>query len=360
MEIQKDVLLAPYTTFKIGGLAKYFCVVSDFKGLREARNFALANNLPIFILGGGSNVLISDEGFNGLVVLIEVKGVEKVFEDGKTVRLKVAAGENWDKLVEYCVDNNWWGIENLSHIPGKAGAFVVQNVGAYGQEASQVVDAVTVFNLANEEIEIISNKNCEFSYRSSIFNGGYKGKFVILDIIISLSKIPRPNLSYRDLAEKFEGKNPGLGEIRQAIIEIRDNKFPFPDGGINGNAGSFFKNPVISRQEFDNLSIQIEKQFGTQALDNLQKKAREERGFVKIPAAYLIDVCSLKDAKNDHVAINHTQPLVVLNKSGKAKAGDILDLVALVRETVFSKTGIMLDVEPVLVGFAKEEVKIEN
>jgi len=351
MEIQKNILLAPYTTFKIGGPARFFCVVNNQFDALEAYEFATKHQLKTFVLGGGSNLLISDAGFDGLVLKVENKGIEISAEDGNSVVLKVASGENWDEVVKFAVTNNWWGIENLSHIPGSTGAIAVQNVGAYGQEAKDVIDSVIVFNRETHEIQSLKANDCGFSYRSSIFNTSQKGKYIIFNIIFKLSKEAKAALSYRDLQSKFQGKNPSLEEIRTAVIEIRDQKFPFPTEAKKGNAGSFFKNPVLDGAQYEELKRNIQKAFGDERAGELEKKKFADGSNIKVPAAFLIELCRLKDLENDGAAINQNQPLVIINKSGKATAADVLALAGQVKSQILNKTGIELLFEPELIGF---------
>jgi len=188
MEIKEQVLLAPYTTFKIGGPAKFFCVVNDQFDALQAYEFAKDKKLKTFVLGGGSNVLISDAGFDGLVMKVENRGIEIVKQDADFVWLKVASGEVWDEVVKFAVKNNWWGIENLSHIPGSTGAIAVQNVGAYGQEAKAVIESVTVFDRESHNINQILKQDCGFAYRQSIFNSTSRGKYIIFYITFKLTK----------------------------------------------------------------------------------------------------------------------------------------------------------------------------
>ncbi len=352
MEILHNIPLAPYTTFKIGGLANYFCVAQNEFELAEALQFAEEKELSVFILGGGSNILVSDEGYNGLVIKVIHKGVEILNnDDNNSIWLKVSSSEVWDDIVKLSVKNNWWGIENLSHIPGLTGAIAVQNVGAYGQEASNVIENVTVFNKKTKIIEILKNTECGFSYRRSIFNSTHKGVYVILDITFKLQKNGKPNIGYRDLHIRFEHKHPSIEEVRQAVIEIRDKKFPFPKEAKNGNAGSFFKNPIISQKEYESLQSKIEKEFGLVVSEDLQKKKFVDNEDIKIPAAFLIDICKLKDLNFGGAAINNTQPLVIVNKTGTATATDVIHLAYEVKETVFNKTGIELAFEPEFIGF---------
>lgn len=356
MKIKEKQNLAKYTTFNIGGDADYFCAALTLDDVKEAVAFAKAKKLPTLVLGGGSNMLISDKGFKGLVIDINLKGWEAKQTDGH-VWLRVSAGEDWDNVVEQAVKKGWWGIENLSHIPGKTGAIAVQNVGAYGQEASHVIETVTVLEKSSGQIFGIDKFSCNFSYRKSIFNSTQKNKFIILDILFKLSKIPRPNLWYRDLNLKFLGKKPSLPEIRKAVIEIRDKKFPFPDKPKCGNAGSFFKNVILDKNQLDQVAKSIEKNLGKQAAEAFGQRIILMHDHVKIPSAFLMELCGLKGFKTEKVKINENQPLVIINHSGKAKAADVLALAKKVISEVHNKTGLRLEIEPELIGFTQEELK---
>jgi len=352
MEIKENILLAPYTTFKIGGPAKFFCVTENEQDLRQAMEFAKKEKLQTLFMGGGSNMLVSDKGFDGLVIKVDLKGIETMQHGGNEVLLKAAAGENWDNFVKMTVENAWWGLENLSHIPGNTAAVAVQNVGAYGQEAKNVIEAVEVYDTQDGKIKVLKNKDCEFGYRSSIFNSREKGRYIILFITFRLLKNPQPILSYRDLKNKFDSVEPTQQEIRQAVIQIRNKKFPFPTEAKNGNAGSFFKNVILNSREYSQLLIKMELSLGKPASTALeQRKFLQTDGSIKIPTAFLLDVCGLKDLENGGAAINHSQPLVIINKTGNATAQDVLNLANKVRQTVLDKTGIQLELEPDLVGF---------
>jgi UDP-N-acetylmuramate dehydrogenase len=351
LKIEQNILLAPYTTFKIGGPARYFCVVENQFDALEAYEFAYHNKLATFVLGGGSNILISDKGFNGLVIRVVNKGIEVVKETNDQVLLKVASGEVWDEVVKFAVRNNWWGIENLSHIPGSSGAIAVQNVGAYGQEAKNLIDSVIVFNRETHEIQSLSSTDCGFAYRSSIFNTTKKGKYIIFYLNFRLSKLALLILSYRDLQTRFAGLNPSLAEIRRAVIEIRDKKFPFPTEAIKGNAGSFFKNPILSEGDYSKLKKTLIDNFRQPKADELEKKKFLESNQIKVPAAFLIELCGLKELTSGGAAINPNQPLVIINATGSATAEDVLNLANQVKEVVLSKTGIELKFEPELIGF---------
>ena len=354
MQIQNNILLAPYTTFKIGGPAKFFCVVKDQFEALEACEFAQENNLQTFVLAGGSNILVSDKGFDGLVIKVESRGIE-VLEDGDhlpgQVILRVASGESWDEVVSFSVKNNWWGLENLSHIPGSTGAIAVQNVGAYGQEAKNVIESVTVFNRETHEIQNLSNAECGFEYRKSIFNSTARGKYIIFYINFKLSKVPTPILTYRDLQNRFSDRNPSQAEIRDAVIEIRDKKFPFPVEAKKGNAGSFFKNPILSESEYNDLKDVITRNISEDAAIILDQKKFTENSNIKVPAAYLLEICGVKGLKTGGAAINPNQPLVIINETGSATSSDVLNLAEEVRKRVLNTTGIKLKFEPELIGF---------
>ncbi|MEK7618530.1 MAG: UDP-N-acetylmuramate dehydrogenase [Patescibacteria group bacterium] len=356
MDIRQNIQLAPYTTFKIGGLAKFFCVVKDQFDALNAYEFAGENHQNVFILGGGSNVLISDEGFDGLVARVENKGIEILDESESSVTLKIASGEIWDEVVKFAAKNNWWGIENLSHIPGSAGAIAIQNVGAYGQEASRIIKSVTVFNRVTRQILELDNIQCGFSYRKSIFNSLEKGRYIIFYISLILSKIPNPILSYRDLSERFSPNQSTINEVREAVIEIRNKKYPFPTEARLGNAGSFFKNPIIDETGLGKLKARIAEIFGISMASELETRLFRTLREIKVPAAYLMDICGLKDVQVGGAKINHNQPLVIINETGTATAQDVLSLARNVIESVYQKTGIKLQIEPELIGFSEIEL----
>ncbi|MEZ4180472.1 MAG: UDP-N-acetylmuramate dehydrogenase [Candidatus Doudnabacteria bacterium] len=249
MEVLENIELKPYTSFFIGGPAERLLFAQSDEEIIAGLELAEQNSWPVTILGGGSNMVVNDQGVSGLVIRIETIGLDIVKENNDYVILNIASGEVWDDVVRFTVEQNWWGIENLSHIPGFSGALVVQNVGAYGQEAAQVVEKVKCFDRQTHQILELDNSDCEFGYRRSIFNSSAKDRYVILQTQIKLSKNPQPNLDYKDLAIKFlnqETNNVSIEKIRNAIIEIRNNKFPFPDQPSSGNAGSFFRGPILS------------------------------------------------------------------------------------------------------------------
>lgn len=331
MEIRKNVILAPYTTFRIGGPARYFCEVQGVGDLKEALNFSKTNNLHFFILGGGSNILFSDNGFNGLIIKMEIKGLE--FKDGEDFStLSAGAGEDWDYLVGKAVERNLGGIENLSLIPGTAGAAVYQNIGAYGVELKDVLEGLEVLDAESGEIKTFSNKDCRLQYRDSIFKKKEGTRFIILKVIMRLSKNWEPKINYPDLVKAFEGTKPSILDVRSAIIKTRKNKLPYPDEV--GNAGSFFKNPTI---KISNFQFLISKHSDLKGFD-------QGDGNIKLPAAQLIEKCGWKGKTYGNVGISDKHSLVLVNY-GEGTAKEIIDLSEKIKKTVKDKFEVELELE---------------
>lgn len=332
MQVQEHTALAPYTTFKIGGPARYFVAVKNEQELHEALAFAKEKQIPVFILGGGSNVLISDAGFAGLVIKIGLRGIERDTQVSQ-YRLMVGAGEAWDGLVQRAVDDGAWGIENLSGIPGTVGGAVVQNIGAYGAAFSEVIHSVHVFDTEEMLVKELSAHECEFGYRSSRFKTE-EGKYVVLFATLLLSRTPKPNLSYKDLAHRFENKNPTIQEIRTAVLEIRKEKFP--DLSVEGTAGSFFKNPIMSKDEAELL---------TQRYPEMPLFDMPETEGVKVPLAWLLDkALQLKGYALHGVRLYEKQPLVVV-ASRTSSARDVQQLTSSIQKKVFDELKIKIEPE---------------
>lgn len=359
IQLRRDVPLREHTTFKIGGPARYWVDLEDPTVLEGVLDYAQNHQLPVLVHGGGSNMLVSDNGFDGLVLNIANRGIEVIDRQATSVDLRVASGEIWDDVVVYAVEQGFWGLENLSRIPGKMGAFAVQNVGAYGPEAKDVVIQVHVYDLESKQFTTLSNAQCEFSYRRSIFNSSEKGRYIILFTDIRLSLEPVRNVSYPDLKQRFaDTPEPDQRMIRAAIREIRDAKFPFPAESVEGNAGSFFKNSVITEEEYLSLLAHIRRNVpgAVERLEQIRHKFPQASG-IKIPSAFIMDVCNLKGFTLGNAQLNPTQPVVVLNKTGTATASEILTLVQRVRAIVKEKTGLHLFTEPELIGFTEAELR---
>ena len=324
-QIQQHVSLKKYTTLGVGGEAKYFVKVSTNVELEEAVAFADSKNLPIAILGSGSNVLVRDNGFSGLVILLESKGISfKIVSD--TVEVTLQAGELLDDAVAYCVARSWWGIENLSHIPGTIGATPIQNVGAYGVEIKDVIETVKVFNTQTHTYEVFRNEMCNFKYRDSFFKTQDGKKYIVTEVTLHLSLIANPKVAYRDLLQLFADTTPTVQEIRKAIISIRSKKFP--NWKEVGTAGSFFKNPTVSIEKYNELIMVFPELPGFKGEDDT----------MKISLGWILDkVLFLKGFRNGNVA-TYTEQALVLIADPSATAQEVItfanDLVAEIKNKI--------------------------
>ncbi|MEK7567348.1 MAG: UDP-N-acetylmuramate dehydrogenase [Patescibacteria group bacterium] len=332
--IKENVSLKPLTTFRIGGKARFFCLINNIEDLKKATNFAKENKLEIFILGGGSNILVADEGFSGVVIRMNILGTEiKKSADGTQV--SVGAGVSWDEFVGEMVLKNIYGLENLSLIPGSVGAAPIQNIGAYGKEVKDFIDSVEVFDIKNLKEVKLSNKDCNFSYRDSIFKKEDGKNLVITRVNFLLNGNFNPDITYKDLKDYFLGKEPEITpfKLRQAVISIRKGKLP--DLKVYGTAGSFFKNPIIDEDLTRSL------------LGNYPNipNWRDRDGKTKVSAGFLIDkVCGLGKEQVGDACVWEKQNLVLINK-GEAMAKDVLELSGKIKKCVKEKTGINLEQE---------------
>jgi|TARA_Y100000310_G_scaffold214702_1_gene215653 UDP-N-acetylmuramate dehydrogenase len=340
MTIKRNVSLAPYTTLKLGGHAKYFTCASSEKELREAFDFAHSQNIPVFVLGDGSNVLISDNGFQGLVIQVKICGIN--FEDitRESVSIVASAGDSWDALVDACVTKGLYGIENLSGIPGTVGATPVQNVGAYGVEVSDVVKWVEVFNPKTNSLEKLSNKLCQFVYRGSIFKKEEGKHFVIVRVCYILSRQKKLHTGYKDLEHYFKDNDtePTLKAVREAVLAIRSKKFP--DLSSVGTAGSFFKNPIVDEREMQRLRAL----FPDLPLFNMQD------GTCKVSLAWLLDnVGKWKGVRRTNVGVFENQPLVLVHY-GNGNSSELKKLSDEIAKDIKEKTGLTIIPEVTHVG----------
>jgi UDP-N-acetylmuramate dehydrogenase len=350
LQVQGNRSLKSLTTFKIGGPARAFVEIADARDVPKAFEYANEHKMQTLVLGGGSNMLVSDRGFDGLVIHVNNRGIEL-----QDTSLIVASGEVWDDVVHFAVDRSLWGIENLSRIPGQAGSVAVQNVGAYGQETSQVLESVDVFDRTTKLFRTLTNAECGFSYRKSIFNTSEKNRYVILSTTLRLSNVPKRMLGYPDVLKYFgDNHEPSQQAIRHAIKEIRDRKFPFPAESVEGNAGSFFKNSQLTTEQYTELEKNVEGNL-PEHIVRLQKYKGDL--ISKIPSAFILEACGLKGFRRGDVQLNPSQPVVVLNVTGEATADEVLSVVREVRTIVEEKTGLHLYTEPELIGFSEAELR---
>ncbi len=339
--IQENIVLRDYTTFKIGGNARYFCVIKNTEDLKSARVFAEQKRVPIFILGGGSNILISDDGFDGLVIKNEIKGIQYEKQpDGKTLTT-VGAGEVWDFFVSDTIAHDLGGLENLSGIPGTVGASPVQNIGAYGAEVKDTIVSVTAIDHITGEEKIFSHDECQFSYRHSFFKTYAGKKWVITYVQFLLDSLKPISIEYKDLVTYFVPKNYttiSRQNVRDAVLAIRHAKLP--ELKSLGTAGSFFKNVTISKQQYENLKIKWPNLPGFPVLTSDSRLLT-----TKIPLAWILDnICGFKGMRVGEVGVYKNQALVLINY-GQGTAVDIANLAKSMQEKVYEMTGITIEPE---------------
>jgi UDP-N-acetylmuramate dehydrogenase len=348
MMIRENVPLAPLTTLQVGGPARYLAEASSEDDVREATRFALARRLPLFVLGGGSNLVVADSGWPGLVLKIAIGETTRRAEGG-SVLFDAGAGVNWDDFVALAVSHNCAGVECLSGIPGSVGGTPVQNVGAYGQEVSATIESVRAFDLKSNEIVHLGKQACRFRYRTSVFNTTERGRYIILRVTYRLTQDGAPSLKYADLQKHFSGwKNPpSLAEGREAVRQIRRSKgmLIVPGDDDCRSAGSFFKNPVLSEAHFHDLARRAESKGlmipSYPALDAQRK----------VSAAWLVEHSGFaKGFTLGAAGISHKHALSLIN-SGNATAADIVRLKEKIQQGVQEAWGILLEPEPVFVGF---------
>lgn len=330
--------LAPLTTLNVGGPARFFLRAESEDEVISGFDFAREKAISLFILGGGSNLLISDRGFDGLVVRVALSGIGA---DSDTIT--VAAGEDWDSFVDYCVNNDLAGVECLSGIPGTVGGTPVQNVGAYGQEVSETIVSVRCFDSMANNIVELTNKECGFTYRRSILNTSERDRYVVLSVKYKLQAHGKPKLVYKDLIDAFGSRRPTLKELRERVLQIRRTKSMVldTDDPNTHSAGSFFKNPVVPQDIFDKMQSNFHERV---------PNFPAGEGLIKVPAAWLIEQAGFYKGfamGNAGLSTNHT--LAIINRGG-ATATEIISLKNAIQGAVRKRFNIDLVPEPVFVG----------
>ena len=349
MLIREQVPLAPLTTLGVGGPARYFAEANSEAEVVEAVGFARARELRLFVLGGGSNVVVSDAGFPGLVLKIGIADVSSFTNQDNSIVFTAGAGVDWDTLVARTVEANCAGVECLSGIPGTVGGTPVQNVGAYGQEVSGTILDVRVLDLRSLEIRTLSNADCGFAYRSSIFNTTERDRYIVLKVSFWLRQGAKPSIGYADLKQFFAKHTgePTLAEVRAAVRQIRRRKAMLivPGDDDAHSAGSFFKNPVVPQSFFENLSAQL----SSRGLLLPSYPAGDT--FRKLPAAWLVEHAGFaKGYSKGAAGISRKHVLAIVNR-GSATAAEIVALKDEIQQGVADEFGIELLPEPVFVGF---------
>jgi UDP-N-acetylmuramate dehydrogenase len=333
VQIKNNISLKPYNTFGIDVTAKHFVSISNIKDLETI--LALKEYPEKLIIGGGSNILLTKD-YNGLVIHINIKGIELIDEDENTVTIKASAGENWHEFVKYCINHGFGGIENLSLIPGNVGTAPIQNIGAYGVELKDTFVSCEAISLESLAFQTFTKNDCKFDYRNSIFKQEAKNKFIITSVNFKLTKKKHKlNINYGAISSELEAMNvshPTIKDVSNAIIKIRESKLPNPKD--IGNSGSFFKNPVITKLQYQKLTKNFEDLPSYKVSENL----------VKVPAGWLIDKAGFKGKRFGEYGVHKNQALVLVNY-GNAKGTDILNLSKLIQKTVKRLFGISIEAE---------------
>jgi len=328
--IESNKNLKKYNTFSVSASAEKFSIFKSEKELLEL--LKNTKDLPLLILGGGSNLLFT-QNVKGIVLKNEITGIQLLEETADSILVKCGAGEAWHEFVIHCVNKGWAGIENLSLIPGTVGASPIQNIGAYGVEVKDTIESVECIEIETGQKKRLTNAECAFGYRDSIFKKTDKGKYVITYVAFRLKKQALVNTSYgaiQQILDEKGVKNPSIRDVSRAVVEIRRNKLPNP--AQLGNAGSFFKNPEISEKQFDSLKAQY---------PDIVSFPGSLQGLIKVPAGWLIERSGWKGKTIGNVGIHRLQALVIVNYGG-ASGQEVIDLSTAVRQSVQELFGIDL------------------
>lgn len=347
MHLDQKVSLKNLNTLGIDVQARYFVEARKREDLFTLLHYRKMVFVPVKIMGGGSNILFTSD-FCGLLVHVNTRGIEIIDENDQCLRLMVQAGEPWDDLVRFTVDNGWKGLEKLSLIPGTTGAAPIQNIGAYGSEVKEVIESVEFVDIREGTSHQLRNEECGFGYRDSIFKHELKDRIIITGVQFRLLKEdpdnggePVKQITYRDLREELSASGinmAGVSQIRDAVIAIRRRKLPDPS--VLGNAGSFFKNPVIPMVK----ALDLKQQYS-----DLPVFRESDDHLSKVPAAWLIEQCGWKGFRDGDAGVHQHQPLVLVNY-GMASGMDILRLSRKIRDSVFQRFGITLEMEVSVIG----------
>jgi len=334
MEIIQNKSLIDLNTFGIDVRAKYYSTVESIEDLQSLSKNELFKKNRLFVLGGGSNILLT-KNINSLVIKNDIKGIKVLNENEDSIEIMAGAGENWHQFVLFCVDRNYGGIENLSLIPGNIGAAPMQNIGAYGVEIKDTFLYLNAFHIKTGEIHQFNKDDCKFNYRESVFKNKFRGEYIILNVVLKLTKKSELNTSYGDIEKKlieWNEKSPTIKNVSNAVISIRESKLPDPKE--IGNSGSFFKNPIINKIQFKELLSN----YPSVVHYNL------DENNIKIAAGWLIDQAGWKGQTYSNYGVHKKQALVLVNYGG-AKGSEIDDLSNKIIEDIFDKYKIKLEKE---------------
>lgn len=334
MTIQENVSLKPYNTFGLEATVKFFVEIQSVEELKDILQNPDFQNIDKLFLGGGSNILLT-KNYDGLVIKINLKGIQKISEDGSHVYIQAGAGESWHELVMYCVENQYAGMENLSLIPGTVGAAPMQNIGAYGVEIKDIFEELQALNLETLAVETFKLADCHFGYRESVFKHEARGKYVITLVTFKLNKVPIYKVTYGDIKKtlaEMKVTDLSIKAVSDAVISIRKSKLPDP--AEIGNSGSFFKNPEIAKVQYDDLKVKFE---------HIPSYPINET-TVKVPAGWLIEQAGWKGFRDGEIGVHARQALVLVNY-GDGTGEQIKALSAKIQASVLEKFGISLSTE---------------
>ena len=332
MTIQKNISLLPYNSFHLEANASEFVSVKSIEELQYILD--QSEKQPLLILGGGSNLLLT-KNVDGLVLKIDIKGIDEVKEDPSHIYVRVGAGESWHGFVEYTMKRNWGGLENLSLIPGNVGAAPIQNIGAYGVEVKDVFYELEAYDRKEKKVFTFGVNDCQFGYRDSIFKSAERGRYIILNTTFILNRKPVLHTSYGSIREELKKmgvQTPTIQDISQAVIKIRRSKLPDP--AEIGNAGSFFKNPTVDQVKFLSLSVKY---------PDMPAYPHEDLS-VKLAAGWLIEQCGWKGYRKIDAGVHKDQALVLVNY-GKATGMELFDLSEKIQASVQKKFSVLLERE---------------
>ncbi|MBI2022976.1 UDP-N-acetylmuramate dehydrogenase [Candidatus Giovannonibacteria bacterium] len=353
MNIEENISLASHTTLGVGGRARYYVEVKNKDELAKAVEWAKNNSLPVFILGGGSNLLISDDGISGLVIKNLIMGRE-ISSAGTFIEINAGAGENWHQLVEFAVANGLGGIESLAGIPGTVGAAPVQNINAYGQGVDRVIKEVEVYDLLEGGFKILPKSACRFDYRTSIFKKEERGRYIVSSVVFRLEKGAKSEITYHNLLDYFKGRTPSLDEVKNAVLRIRSKKGMVILSGRDflKSAGSFFINPAVEKKAAAKIKFRAALcNSGDSSCCSEPWYWEQPGGKVKVSAACLLHMAGFKPGTRlGEVGISPRHALAIVNHGG-AKALEIKEFADAIRLKIENEFGISLEAEPEFVGF---------
>lgn len=343
----------------IGGKVSHFSEAFYEEDIRYLYKYSITNSLPFYVLGGGSNMLFSDDSHRCLMMKLSLKGIKVLKSDSSYVQLKVLAGEDWDEFVKYCIKNNYWGCENLSLIPGSVGATPVQNVGAFGQEVKNIIESVRCYDTVEDCFVEIQNSKCEFKFRSSIFNSKFKGRYIICSVIFKLNTSPKPCLKRNEFSNlrSIDKNMHGLQSIiRERVVSYRTSGKNLPTGSEFGSAGTFFRTGIVnSFTDFAKILFKTIINLGPIAgamIIVFAIKYKTKEGF-KIPSRLLIKICGLSNLKSGSFFLLPTNPACLVSRlNNKPLSKDLVIIIDTVIDTVYKKTGVIIPIEPEMIGFS--------